>query len=1014
MEPRYPNTAHYGHARPRSPTFNPARASLPSSIGYSSMYGGDIHVMPTSTRYSTGTSNRHRPAASPTTTTHYAVSKDPLARGPNLREASRSRRSSTLDSSSPRPVIVTTTQRPQGHQPSHSSGGRHSSPTRDDYRTSDSSFYTQPASSIRSRSHARGNSYGTHDEFAHLRTGDNLSARHDTYRSRTPAIYSNTPRHSGTNVAYGGEGYEYTNPSDLARYDLTHDRPTRSQRRESFDRGYSRPHVNVPTDAGWAYNSSTRYDNRGGPPPSTRGFDKITRSSTVVPYEAPPLQDSVPPTVPAAPQRLQVPDSPKERRTGGSPEVGAVSNAESRGPRRRPVSVYQEGAPRSIHHEDYYRSREDDRAQKLSRDHERELDQGYGTIHTDSFRDESIAARGFGIRTEPLTAPARNDAATAGADYDNRRDVRKEPHASSEGRRTSEEDSRRPVIYDKPKEHRDRRTSTANDEEPDRNRLRDKVGTGLGIAATALGLQHAVGKDKDKDGKLPEKSDQESSRRRSPDDDRDRRREEDLSSKPSDRYRPREESRDPRDRATVIVETRPSVPQPKDEAETRDRLRREAEGRLGGEGPRGGAPREASSDEEAISKTKRRRPSIAFDPTNTSDLKALKEQMAAMNAAETSKPRLDRPVDAELSRDPRESRELRDPRESRELRDSRDQRDSKDSRDYRDNRTAAAELPRDYREPHSSTTEPPRDYRDSRATVAEPARDYKDYKDARSVPVDSYRDHRESRSAVPELMRDSKNAQAVTPPIPPKEPILPPSQDSTLVGGKDESRGRELTPLKTEDKQVRVVSPPRDKTDSKPLKGILKQPSKFPEEHNPIREGVAPHKDDKKLKDAPAGARWTKISRKVVNPEALTVGKERFEVRDDFVIVLRVLSKEEIQAYASATQILRGRPFDSLLPHGTLLTYFQERRRDGERTSDRDRDRDADRVRDRERGRDRDGDDDERSKPYRQHRRDDDYDKYDDDREKDRGDRHRRHEEDSRHHRRHRGDRERDQLAIEG
>ncbi|PNH67315.1 hypothetical protein VD0001_g7855 [Verticillium dahliae] len=740
-------------------------------------------------------------------------------------------------------------------------------------------------------------------------------------------------------IPYGGEGYEYTNPSDLARYDLTHDRPTRSQRRESFDRSYSRPHVNVPADAGWAYNSSTRYDNRGGPPPSTRGFDKITRSSTVVPYEAPPLQDSVPPTVPVAPQRLQVPDSPKERRTGGSPEVGVVSNAEPRGPRRRPVSVYQEGAPRSIHHEEYYRSREDDRAQKLSRDHERELDQGYGTIHTDSFRDESIAARGFGIRTEPPAAPARNDAATAGADYDSRRDVRKEPHASSEGRRISDEDNRRPVIYDKPKEHRDRRTSTANDEEPDRNRLRDKVGTGLGIAATALGLQHAVGKDKDKDGKLPEKSDQEPSRRRSPDDDRDRRRDEDLSSKPNDRYRPREESRDPRDRAPVIVETRSSVPQPKDEADTRDRLRREAEARLGGEGPRVGGPREASSDEEAVAKTRRRRPSIAFDPTNTSDLKALKEQMAAMNAAEPSKPR----------------------------------------------------------EPHASTSEPPRDYRDSRATVAEPVRDYKDYKDGlRSVPVDSYREHRESRSAVPEPTRDMKDAQVVSPPIPPKEPILPPSQDSTLVGGKDESRGRELTPLKTEDKQVRVVSPPRDKSDSKPLKGILKQPSKFPEEHNPIREGVAPHKDDKKLKDAPAGARWTKISRKVVNPEALTVGKERFEVRDDFVIVLRVLSKEEIQAYASATQILR------------------ERRRDGERTSDRDRDRDADRVRDRERGRERDGDDDERSKAYRQHRRDDDYDKYDDDREQDRGDRHRRHEEDSRHHRRHRGDRERDQLAVEG
>jgi hypothetical protein len=136
---------------------------------------------------------------------------------------------------------------------------------------------------------------------------------------------------------------------------------------------------------------------------------------------------------------------------------------------------------------------------------------------------------------------------------------------------------------------------------------------------------------------------------------------------------------------------------------------------------------------------------------------------------------------------------------------------------------------------------------------------------------------------------------------------LIPSPESTLVGEGSELRGRELAPTKSEEKQVRVVSPPRDKSDAKPLRGILKQPRVFPEDTNPVREGVAPHKDDKKLKDAPPGARWTKISRKIVNPDALTIGKERFEVRDDFVIVLRVLSKEEIQAYAVATQQLRGK-----------------------------------------------------------------------------------------------------------
>ena len=139
------------------------------------------------------------------------------------------------------------------------------------------------------------------------------------------------------------------------------------------------------------------------------------------------------------------------------------------------------------------------------------------------------------------------------------------------------------------------------------------------------------------------------------------------------------------------------------------------------------------------------------------------------------------------------------------------------------------------------------------------------------------------------------------------EALEPPRDYQEVDRSRDESRGREVGASSSENRQVRLVSPPRDKRDDKPLKSILKQPSaRFPEETNPIREGVAPHKDDKKLKDAPVGAKWTKISRKVVNPEALSIGKERFEIRDDFVIVLRVLSKEEIQAYASATQVLRG------------------------------------------------------------------------------------------------------------
>lgn len=90
--------------------------------------------------------------------------------------------------------------------------------------------------------------------------------------------------------------------------------------------------------------------------------------------------------------------------------------------------------------------------------------------------------------------------------------------------------------------------------------------------------------------------------------------------------------------------------------------------------------------------------------------------------------------------------------------------------------------------------------------------------------------------------------------------------------------------------------------------GILKKPTPhFPEDKNPIREGVPPRKNDKtKQGNTSPTAKSTKISRRMVNPEALTIGKERFEVRDDLLLVMRVLTKEEIQSYVDLTKALRG------------------------------------------------------------------------------------------------------------
>jgi hypothetical protein len=105
---------------------------------------------------------------------------------------------------------------------------------------------------------------------------------------------------------------------------------------------------------------------------------------------------------------------------------------------------------------------------------------------------------------------------------------------------------------------------------------------------------------------------------------------------------------------------------------------------------------------------------------------------------------------------------------------------------------------------------------------------------------------------------------------------------------------------------VTIVTPPKEPQPA--VKGILRKPTaKFPEEPEPIREGVAPHKDALKGKDIPIGARWTRIDRRLVNPQALEEAKERFEERMDCVIVLRVLTKSEIQKLADRTKKIRER-----------------------------------------------------------------------------------------------------------
>lgn len=127
--------------------------------------------------------------------------------------------------------------------------------------------------------------------------------------------------------------------------------------------------------------------------------------------------------------------------------------------------------------------------------------------------------------------------------------------------------------------------------------------------------------------------------------------------------------------------------------------------------------------------------------------------------------------------------------------------------------------------------------------------------------------------------------------------------------------------------RLQLVEPAKEKELEPKPKGILKPARQvpFPEDPNPTREGVAPLKDAGK-KGVPPGARWTKINRMLVNPAALEAAHERYEERDDYVIVLRVLAREEIQKFADMTKEIRGKDNWQFLGSSVSLTVCAEAR----------------------------------------------------------------------------------------
>ena len=124
-------------------------------------------------------------------------------------------------------------------------------------------------------------------------------------------------------------------------------------------------------------------------------------------------------------------------------------------------------------------------------------------------------------------------------------------------------------------------------------------------------------------------------------------------------------------------------------------------------------------------------------------------------------------------------------------------------------------------------------------------------------------------------------------------------------------RVRVVFPIRSSDNLVRrEYSPPRTAHQIVSGRPALRPSTKqFFEDPDFVRPGVTrrPGMGRQRDHNIPDNARMTKIKRLLVDPVVLVAAKERFEEYGDSVVVLRVLSRAEIQRYAAETQKIRKR-----------------------------------------------------------------------------------------------------------
>jgi hypothetical protein len=810
-DPRYARA----HSPRRSLAQDPARRSLPTSIGgYPPPHEHHLHAVPY--RRETIIPGPPRSSASSANTfsnggtikTTYKVTTDPLPHS-GSRGTSRSR-SSTVDSHN-RPIIPMIVTAAPKHRPVIHTA-RPASPLKDPYRSSEE-YAAIPASSQHAYHHRKRNSITMDNADMNRLTRERDGGRLPVGRGREGAVYMNSrPRsiHAGTLVRhadtiaddYGDNGYGYTNPRDVVQYDLNQTAPIHQRsRRDSFESGRRPPSITGFNDLPRSYDTRDR-----GPPPSTRGFDKLP--GRLPSWDQGQVRMPVPPS-------SMAPIEPVQRPAPFDPVEPPRRNSSRNGSRVRPVSLYHDREPRrGGPRDDYYEVKDEDKRERRPQHHE-----SYGPY------DPNVEQRGSGLRPERPERPASR---VEKVDRIDRPERVERPEKVERVERVER--------IDRPdRAERVDRSDRPEDDRPD-HKGRDTVAAGLSIAGAALGanaMKNANRADRvdrdDRDDRRRSEYDEEPRRRR----DRDDRDSVDLTGRDPKERRHRDEDMPPPPSGPPLP--RDNVPPPR------------------------GSP-----------------------PPRDKDVKERSPPAAEF---------IDR------SRDPKERHGSRDER------DSEPERRERERRRHRDETAAAltgaavgaaASAAMDSRSeespsPDNAGPEPRRLKRQS-GTIP-PAFNPKDTMDLK---------------ALKEALNSKDAAPKESAPRTPRQSTTKDSREvAEIRADLNERRPREaLAP--NENRQLRVVSPPREKGEVKPAKGILRAPrEKFPEDPAPLREGVAPLKDAKK-DGIPPDARWTKISRRLVNPEALDLGKERYEAREDFVIVLRVLSKDEVQGYAEVTQKIRG------------------------------------------------------------------------------------------------------------